>query len=335
MSIPLIRPVRGEDFDQILRLAAQSGGGMTNLPNDPRALQARIDKAIASFAANAEGPGEEVYLMVLEQGGAVIGTTAVFSCIGLESGFVNYKVSATFHASEQLNKRIQRRLLVPCHDYTGASEVASLFLSPDVRGGGYGKLLARSRYLFIAQKPDIIADPVVAELRGWRAPDGTQPFWEAIGRHFFDMDFEDADVHNSAAGNQFIADLMPRFPIYVVLLPEAARDCIGRPHDNAAPAFEMLLNEGFRFKNYIDIFDGGPLVSAEKGDIRTIRDSRLASVRIGTPRGQKRLVSAGAVASFRCVAVAAEIEEEEIVIDRAAAEALGVEPGAVVRFIEW
>ena len=68
-------------------------------------------------------------------------------------------------------KRIVRRVLVPTHDFTGATEVGSLFLSPDIRGGGFGKLLARARYMFIAQKPEVVSDRVCAEMRGWRAPE--------------------------------------------------------------------------------------------------------------------------------------------------------------------
>ena len=224
MSLAFMRPVRREDFDEILALAKQSGGGMTNLPPEPDALRARIEFACKSFESDASEPGGEVYMMVLEDNGRVMGTSAVFSAVGLEHGFVNYRINKTVHASKQLKKRIERRLLVPTHDFTGCGEVGSLFLSPEARGGGFGKYLARARYLFIAQHRDLVADPVCAELRGWRGPNGEQPFWEALGKPFFDMEFEAADLTNAATGNQFIADLMPRHPIYVALLPQAARD---------------------------------------------------------------------------------------------------------------
>jgi arginine N-succinyltransferase len=196
--------------------------------------------------------------------------------------------------------------------------------------------LSRARYLFIAQKPEIIADPVCAELRGWRAPDGGQPFWDALGRHFFDMEFEEADVHNSATGNQFIADLMPRYPIYVCLLPEAAVECIGKPHDSALPAYRMLESEGFEYDDYIDIFDGGPLMHAKQQNIRTIYESDVATVKIGEPGDAPRhLLAAGAVAHFRCGAGKAQLEEDGIVIEQAFADALKVEDGDKVRFVPW
>jgi arginine N-succinyltransferase len=65
------------------------------------------------------------------------------------------------------------------NDFDGASEIAGLFLHPDARTGGMGAMLARSRYLFIAQHRERFGDQVVAELRGWMEGD-TSPFWDAV-----------------------------------------------------------------------------------------------------------------------------------------------------------
>lgn len=334
MSLPFIRPATREDFDAIFALARQSGGGMTNLPADEKALRARIEISCDSFEKNAQEPGGEIYMLVLENNKRVMGTAAVFSAIGLDSGFVNYKINRTFHASKQLNKRIARKLLVPTHDFTGCAEVGSLFLSSDARGGGFGKLLARSRYLFIAQNRKIIADHVCAELRGWRAPDGSQPFWDAVGKRFFDMDFEEADVHNAANGNQFIADLMPRYPIYVVLLPDAARECIGKPHDSAIPAYKMLLSEGFEFDDYVDIFDAGPLVDTKVDNIKTIKESRVLTAKIGAgPFDEFMLMAAGERAAFRTARDKVKISGDAVELSAAAAAALNVGDGDKVRCV--
>lgn len=338
MGNAFIRPVRREDFDAILALAKQSGGGMTNLPPEPDALRARIEFACDSYEAGATEPSGEVYMMTLEQDGKVLGTSAVFSAIGLDHGFVNYVINKNVHASKQLKKRIERRLLVPTHDFTGCSEVGSLFLSPEARGGGFGKFLARARYLFIAQHRELVADPVCAELRGWRGPNGEQPFWEAIGKPFFDMEFEAADVANSAMGNQFIADLMPRHPIYVALLPKEARDILGRPHDSAAPAFNMLLKEGFGYRGYIDVFDGGPLVDAHIDDIKTVQDSKAFQVSAIADPGEDApvmLIAAGRLSSFRVARAPAKALDGELVIDEDAARDLNVKKGDDVRAVVW
>lgn len=337
MSIAFLRPIRLADFDAVHGLAQKSGGGMTNLPQDANALKARIELALSSYEKNAQAPNGEVYTIVLEKDGQVIGVSAVFSAIGLQAGFVNYRINHEFYSSKELGKRIVRRVLIPTHDFTGAAEVGSLFVSPAIRGGGYGKLLARARYMFMAQRPHAFAERVCAELRGWRAPDGTQPFWNAVGRHFFEMGFEEADAHNSAHGNQFIEDMMPRYPVYAALLPKDARDCLGKPHENAVPAYKMLLAEGFAYNDYIDIFDGGPVVDTKVRDIKTVRESRLLKLTAiaEVEEGGDALLAAGELAAFRCCRAKARIEGEEITVGRAAASALKVEPGAMVRWAAW
>ncbi|HNR76562.1 MAG TPA: arginine N-succinyltransferase [Parvularculaceae bacterium] len=337
MSVPFIRPVRPEDFAQLREFARVTGGGMTNLPDDDKALRGRIAHAVSSFASGAREPGPEVYMMVLEKDGKVLGTTGVFASIGLRQGFINYKLIDEVHYSEEFDRTTRRTVLMPSHDFTGCAEVGMLFVSPDARGIGAGKLLARSRYLFIAQKPEIIADHICAELRGWRGDDGDQPFWESVGRNFFEMTFEEADLHNAAHGNQFIQDLMPRHPVYTVFLSKAARDCIGRPHKGAQPAYDMLIAEGFEWDNYVDIFDGGPLVDAKTSQIRTIRESavkRLAATE-DVKDGRKMLMAAGAVSSFRCIQETGRVDGDALVISKAAAKALNVKIGDDVRCIAW
>lgn len=337
MTLAFMRPVRREDFDDIFKLAKLSGGGMTNLPPEEDALRKRIDFAAESFEKNADEPGGEVYMLVLEQDGQVIGTSAVFSAVGLDHGFVNYRINKTVHVSKQLKKRIERRLLVPTHDFTGCGEVGSLFLSPDARGGGFGKILAKTRYLFIATHRELVASPVCAELRGWRGPNGEQPFWEALGKPFFDMEFEAADVANAAMGNQFIADLMPRHPIYAALLPPAARDILGKPHDNAMPAFNMLLREGFSYRGYIDVFDGGPLVDAEIDDIKTVRESKRYQLsEIGAVGGApEMLISAGRLSTYRAARGRLKATDDQAIIDKETADALGVKKGDALCAVKW
>ncbi|WDI30918.1 arginine N-succinyltransferase [Hyphococcus flavus] len=336
MTTPVMRPVRREDFDQILALAKQSGGGMTNLPGDPDALRARIENTVSSYESDPDAPSGEVYMLVLEQEGKVLGTAAIFSAIGLDHGFVNYRINKTVHASKQLKKRIERRLLMPTHDFTGCGEVGSLFLSPEARGGGFGKFLARVRYLFIAQHRKLIADPVCAELRGWRDKNGVQPFWESLGKLFFDMEFEDADLTNSATGNQFISDLMPRHPIYVALLPKAARDVLGKPHDDALPAFNMLLREGFAFRGYIDVFDAGPLVDAHIDDIKTVKESKIYNIAIGDPGDAPvHLMASGYLQSFRAARGAAKADGDTLTVAKEHADALGLTAGDDVRAVKW
>ena len=335
MALDVMRPVRLDDFDQVLALAQQADAGMTTLPSDEEALRPRIEFAAESFESGASEPGGEVYFLVLERDGEIIGTSAVFSAIGLDHGFVNYRINRTVHVSKQLRKRIERRLLVPTHDFTGCSEVGSLFLAPAARGGGTGTFLSRVRYLFIADHRDLIADPVCAELRGWRDANGEYPFWDALGKPFFDMEFEAADIASSAMGIQFISDMMPRHPIYVALLPKAARDVLGRPHDNGAPALKLLLNEGFVDHGYIDVFDGGPVLDAKIDEIKTVSESRVFTARAGDAGGETMMVSSGRLTDFRAVRCAARRDGDDLFMAGDAFDGLDISPGETVRAVTW
>src|SRR6185436_9294718 len=161
-----------------------------------------------------------------------------------------------------------------CTDFEGCSEVGGLFLHPHERAGGLGVLLARSRYLFIKLHRERFADKVLAELRGVIDEAGGSPFWDAIAGRFFGMNFQEADAFNGGHGTQFIADLMPKTPIYTAMLPESARAIMSVPHPSGRAAMRMLEQEGFTSDGYVDIFDGGPTMAVATDQIRTIREAK-------------------------------------------------------------
>jgi arginine N-succinyltransferase len=158
---------------------------------------------------------------------------------------------------------------------------------------------------------------------------GNCPFWDGLAGRFFGMSFPEADEFNAVHGTRFIADLMPKTPIYVALLAESAQAVIGQPHPTGRAALKMLEQEGFYFERYIDIFDGGPTVTADTDEIRTIRESAGETVCEIADGGRTRmLVAAGRLKDFRaCVASVKRAPRKGICIDREAAELLGVEVG--------
>jgi arginine N-succinyltransferase len=300
-----VRAARASDLDSLLVLAGKTGGGFTNLPPDREALARRLEKSARSFAADVHSPGDEMYLLVLEHvpTGAVKGTAALFARVGVDWPFYSYKIATLSLHSRELGRTFRTRVLHLVNDYDGASEVGGLFLDPECRTGGLGRLLARARYLFIARHRARFADRVLAELRGVILPDGSSPFWDGLAGRFFGMRFVEADRFNSLKGNQFIADLMPKYPVYEALLPEAAAAVIGAVHPDGVPARRMLEAEGFRFNAYVDIFDGGPTLDVETDRIRTVEQARGADVLGVSETGLTRLVSAGALETFRAMAV--------------------------------
>lgn len=270
-----VRMARMSDLDAMMELAGLTGGGLTNFPHDRSALEEKIAWSERSCATAIEEPQDEFYLFLLEnaENGQFLGTSNIYSKIGVRWPFYSYKLSRVTHLSRGIGRHFSTQILNLVNDFDGASEVGGLFLAPQTRSGGLGQLLARSRYLFIAQHRERFGADIVAELRGWTDGD-VSPFWEAVGRKFFDSEFLAADLHNATQGNQFIADLMPKFPIYTALLPEEAQAAIGRPHAGSVPAKAMLEAEGFVHDGYVDIFDAGPTLHARTDHLRSIVESR-------------------------------------------------------------
>ncbi|MDT7934663.1 MAG: arginine N-succinyltransferase [Sphingomonadaceae bacterium] len=296
-----IRPICKDDLEQAVALAQLTGPGFTNIPSSRDAYAERIAWSEASFARTGEAPANDLYLMVLEdtRNGALGGTVLLFGQVGTEWPFYSYLVSEHAQHSRMLGRTIRAELLHLVTDNGGASEVGGLFLHPELRRDRLGRFIARSRYLFIAQHRARFGPRFVSELRGWLTPEGQSPFWDAIGRHFFDMDFIEADRFNASHGNQFIAELMPKYPIYSAMLPAEARAVIGRPHDSGLPAMRLLEAEGFHFEGYVDIFDGGPTMNVRTDQIRTVRDSRVGPYLGRTDEGAGLICAAGKLTGFR------------------------------------
>lgn len=333
-----VRAARGSDLDALYDLAMMTGGGFTNLPQDRGAMAERLARSDAAYARDLSAPDDELYMLVLEQitTGRIGGTAVIFSRIGVEWPFYSYKLSTLQQSSKELGKTFPIQTLNLTSDHDGASEVGGLFLHPDLRTGGLGRLLARSRYLFIAGHRARFADRLIAELRGVIDDDGGSAFWDALGKAFFGMAFQDADRFNAMHGNQFIADLMPKYPVYVALLPEAARAVIGKPHPRGVPAMKMLEAEGFGFDGYVDIFDGGPTVAVRTDQVRTIRDSRAGAVIDlvdGSAGLERALLATGQLGEFRSWIGHADWIGDQLVLPRGEAEPVGVGVGTEVRHV--
>jgi len=325
-----IRAAGPDDFRAFYDLAKLTGGGFTNLPAEKATLEAKLDRSEAGFSRVGENPSDDLYVFMLEdyRTGAIRGTCQIFGAVGTDRPFYSYLISTLAQKSEELGRIFRNQTLNLTTDLEGFSEVGGLFLHPQERAGGLGMLLARSRYLFIKQHRPRFGDSVLAELRGVMDQAGHSPFWDALGGRFFGMTFPEADEFNAVHGTQFIADLFPKSPIYVSMLPESAKAVIGQPHPSGKAALKMLENEGFIWDGYVDIFDGGPTVTARTDAIRTIR--KAVSVRVADhepEHGQSMLVSHGHLQDFVACYATVEIDGEEAAIDAAARKMLDVKVG--------
>ena len=329
----VIRPALKGDLAHLYEMAKLTGGGFTNLPPDRDALTAKLAGSDAAFSRSDDGVASETFVLALENtlDHSVRGTCQIFTAVGQHYPFYSYRISTLTQYSDALKRTVTAELLSLVNDLGGTSEVGGLFLHPGERAGGLGLLLARSRYLFIAAHRERFGERILAELRGIIDERGGSPFWDAIGGKFFGMSFQEADEFNAINGNQFIADLMPKHPVYIAMLDEEAKKVIGLPHPSGRAAMRMLENEGFSYQGYVDIFDGGPTMLAQTDQVRSI-----AAAHRGTldgdmlDKGEKALIAAGRLHDFRCCYGAREVDGEAIRVDAQAAELLRIAPGDTV-----
>jgi arginine N-succinyltransferase len=178
---------------------------------------------------------------------------------------------------------------------------------------------------------------VVSELRGYQDEAGRSPFWEAVGRKFYGLEFKEADRISVGAGKQVIADLGPKYPIYLNLLPTEAAVSVGKFHPDGARAHALLSEEGFRFEGCIDIFDAGPTMVADIDNLKAVRESQVSRVTSieSCEDGPEVLACTGHAESFRASRGRVWQGGDELRLDPVLAQALNVQVGDVVRHVEF
>ncbi|MDJ0978765.1 MAG: arginine N-succinyltransferase [Erythrobacter sp.] len=329
-----LRAARLSDLEHLYEMAKLTGGGFTNLPADRKALSGKLERAAEAFANTQDALADEQFVLVLEnrETGAVRGTCQLMSQVGQQWPFYSYRLNTLTQYSRELDRTVRAEMLSLVTDLEGMSEVGGLFLHPNERAGGLGLLLARSRYLFVAMHRSRFADKIIAELRGIIDERGDSPFWDNVAGRFFGMGFQEADYFNAINGNQFIADLMPKHPVYVAMLDENARKVIGTPHPTGRAAMRMLENEGFRYDGYVDIFDGGPTMVAITDQVASVRDSVSATLTgMDIEEGERAILATGRLETFRACYGARSLDGDGgIAIDSLAADTLDVAPGDTI-----
>ena len=331
----IVRPVRSADLPALIDLARSTGAGLTTLPANEERLAHRVGWAEKTFRGEAERADAD-YLFVLEDdAGKVVGISAVAGAVGLREPWYNYRVGLTVSASQELNIHRQVPTLFMANDLTGNSELCSLFLHADHRSGLNGRLLSKARFLFIAEFRELFGDKIIAEMRGVSDERGRSPFWESLGRHFFKMEFSQADYLTGVGNKAFIAELMPKFPLYTCFLSEDARAVIGRVHPDTEPALAMLKSEGFSYQGYVDTFDAGPAIEAQTSKIRAVQNSQNLVLAIGTPGDDAEpfLVHNRKRQDCRITAAPARMAAGTLVVDPLTAKRLRLSAGDQVRAV--
>ncbi|GAB3486335.1 arginine N-succinyltransferase [Marinomonas epiphytica] len=337
----LVRPVDFADLPALERLAQQAGIGFTNFPANRERLNDKIASSRRSFQKDVVQPGDESYLFVLVETKTdkIVGTCGIEAMVGIDTPFYSYRIDEVVHASPQLQIHNRISALFLCHDYSGTSRLMALIVDKDHQNHEAISLLSRARLLFIARYPERFTERFFVEIRGESDKQGFSPFWDALGKHFFTMDFQKADYLSGISNKHFIADLMPRYPIYVPTLPENAQEVIGVVHEDSSKTTDILLAEGFKFRGYVDIFDAGPTIEARTQSLRTIEQQKMGKTFLNTGNplnaktAQKHLIATGHLEHFLVTVDYAEPQAAGLVISQETQDRLHISSGSQTQWV--
>jgi arginine N-succinyltransferase len=274
----LLRSARPDDLEAFVRIAAASATGITTLPEDRALLADRLARSAQAGSSADEPSGEEIHLFVLEHGGRIVGTSGIAASAGFADRFYSFRNEMVVQASTALAASNRIHTLHLCHDLTGHTLLTSFYIEPAYEATLAPQLLSRARLLYIAEHAARFSDRIASEFPGLADDAGRCPFWDAVGRRFFAMDYPQVERLAGGRTKRFIAELMPQSPIYVPLLPEQAQWAIGQLHPVAELPFSILESEGFDSETYVDIFDGGPTVDARVAMLATVKAARHVAV---------------------------------------------------------
>ena len=332
----VVRSVQEKDLKTVLDIAKETGPGFNSLPNNPSVIGSKIACSIASFTETLE-VNKRFYFFVMEESDtqAVIGTAGIDVCIGHPWPFYKFKVSRLTQASEILNYSQEHAVLHLTNDHNDATELGTLYVKPAYRGGGRGTLLSRARCLFIAVFPHFFSHSMVADMRGISNLDGISPFWDAVGKRFFGMTYQEASYLKATKGFQVLADLLPHYPLYADFFSLEARKSIGKTHEFAVPALHILTEEGFVFRNYIDLFDAGPTIEITKSELKTVRHTARAPLKALKKKvnADRRFLISNTKLDFRATLGLLELTPNgEAILESSLAEILNVSIGENIAY---
>ena len=282
----VVRPVELSDITALETLAAVTMPGVHTLPKTRDKIAASVERSIASFAAHVDIPSEESYLFVLENQATreIVGTAAIFASAGSNGTYFSFRNDVIQQVSRDLNISHSVHALTLCSELTAYSQLSGFYVRDRDSAGLEAALLSRARLLFAVLAPHRFGDRFFVPLAGVTDANGSSPFWDALGRKFFKMDFLDAErIIGGARNRTLIVELMPHYPVYVPLLPGGAQAAMGQIHPDGELAFNLLTEEGFEADDYIDIFDGGPILQAHKNSLRSFTGSVVRRVALADP----------------------------------------------------
>jgi arginine N-succinyltransferase len=338
----LLRDAQKSDMKGLKSLAAELNS--VNLPNDERALEEIVDRSVKSFSGKVREPLEREYLFVLEEPGRkrLLGTSMIIAQHGThEAPHIYFDVSIREHYSSTIDRHFKHQVLSIGYNFEGPTEIGGLIVHPRDRRGEQkpGKQLSFVRFLFIAMHRSRFRDTVLAELLPPLLPNGKSLLWEACGKRFTGLTYQEADKI-SRQNKEFIQQLFPAGDIYASVFPPRVQKLVGQVGPETEGVKRMLEKVGFKYVDRIDPFDGGPHFEAKVRDISLVRNYRRTKVADEPLEGEdvEKLVAATKTRGrnrFRCVRTQARIDSDHVHLPTQARELLEVEAGDTVHLIPF
>lgn len=269
-----IRQSYREDVDQVLAVAEHLD--TVNLPADRGHIERILDTSQKSFEALLE-PKEREFLFVLEDLATkqIVGTSIIYAQHGTRRApHIFFRVEQDERYSMTLDKHFAHQTLRIGYNYDGPTEIGGLILLPQFRKSAeaLGKSLSYVRFLFMRMHREWFRDKVLSELLPPLEPDGASRLWDALGRKFTGLTYQEADLL-SKDNKEFIHALFPDDPIHTELLPDDVRAMIGQVGPDTKGVEVMLRRIGFDYAGQIDPFDGGPHFCAMTDQISLVKNA--------------------------------------------------------------
>lgn len=312
-----VREVRRDDLPQLIDLAKQFN--LLNLPGDKKVLSEKIERSEASFSGQLSKDKSE-YLFVLEdiEEKLVVGSSLILAKHGSEVTPHSYfKVLKKDHFSSALGIGFIHQVLRFQIDTDGPTEIGGLLVDKIYRRRPekLGKQISMSRFVYMGMNPDRFEDRVLCELTPPLTDEGRSEFWEALGRRFTGLNYQEADLL-SQTNKEFIESLFPQEDIYLCLLDSKARVVLGRVGEATKPAQHLLESIGFEYLEEVDPFDGGPHYGCKTQEILPIKNGQTAILK---DRSNAQFKSQGLIGwqnddGFQCVFASYDLKDNELCV---------------------
>jgi arginine N-succinyltransferase len=323
--------LRGDE-ERLLDLAKYLDS--VNLPNRREEIEEVVRASDDAFTGAVEDPCHRQYVFVLEdlEEDRAVGTSMIIGQLGRrDAPYIYFDVLTEEKYSPTFDRHFKHQVLSIGYSFDGPTEIGGLVMDPEYRRAPekLGMLISYVRFLFIAVHRDLFRDQLLAELLPPLMEDESSHLWEAVGRHFTDMDYKEADLL-SKKNKEFIRALFPSGDIYASLLPPEAQAVIGEVGPKTKGVEKLLRRIGFRYAKRVDPFDGGPHFVANTDEVTLVERTSRGPVTIGEPTTSRHCLLAREYDGppyFRSVATLCDVSDEEITITQEAADHLGLQPG--------